>query len=177
MPDTDAAKADLRRRMRDVRRSLRAGADLSERSRAVAVHLGAALVDRRHPVRRVLGYTAVPGEVLTDEVDAWCRSVGAEVVFVDPTPTAGVPVAASWPDVILVPGLAFDRTGARLGQGGGWYDRLLAERAAGCLAVGLAFEEQWVERVPTDLHDQQVDVVVTDLGVTWCCDRDHAAAG
>lgn len=70
------------------------------------------------------------------------------------------------PDLFLVPMLAFDRRGYRLGYGGGFYDRTL--QAAGAvrqvLAVGIAFAEQEVPEVPTGPHDQQLDVIVTDKG-------------
>jgi 5-formyltetrahydrofolate cyclo-ligase len=60
----------------------------------------------------------------------------------------------------LVPGLAFDRAGHRLGRGRGYYDRLLAGRA-GC-KVGVAFQWQLVASVPVTADDVRVDVVVTD---------------
>ncbi len=68
------------------------------------------------------------------------------------------------PRVLLVPLLAFDRAGYRLGYGGGFYDRTLAGlRAAGtALAVGLAFAGQEVESVPRDVNDRRLDWVVTE---------------
>lgn len=70
------------------------------------------------------------------------------------------------PGLLLVPLLAFDRTGARLGYGGGYYDRTLeALRAAGpVLAVGLAYGGQEVECVPVDASDQRLDWIVTETG-------------
>lgn len=71
------------------------------------------------------------------------------------------------PDLVVVPLIAFDRTGARLGQGGGYYDRTLAElrrtrNAPPC--VGLAFAGQEVEAVPHEDHDQKLDAILTELG-------------
>jgi 5-formyltetrahydrofolate cyclo-ligase len=68
------------------------------------------------------------------------------------------------PRVLLVPLLAFDRAGYRLGYGGGFYDRTLAGlRAAGAaLAVGLAFAGQEVESVPRDPNDSRLDWIVTE---------------
>lgn len=63
-------------------------------------------------------------------------------------------------DAVLVPGLAFDLRGARLGRGGGFYDRLLACVRPDCLTIGLAFAEQCVERVPTAEHDRRMDYVI-----------------
>lgn len=62
-------------------------------------------------------------------------------------------VAAEALDMIVVPLVAFDRTGARLGYGGGCYDRYLPTVSASCQIVGIAFDEQRVEHVPTDAHD------------------------
>lgn len=72
-------------------------------------------------------------------------------------------------DILVVPGLAFDRAGNRLGRGGGYYDRLLLGVLQKCkekqwpkpLLVALAFEEQMLDEIPMDSHDMPVDVVVT----------------
>lgn len=71
------------------------------------------------------------------------------------------------PDVVLVPLLAFDRRGFRLGYGGGYYDRTLGglRRGGALLAVGLAFAAQEVETVPTDSWDIPLDLIATELGV------------
>ena len=63
-------------------------------------------------------------------------------------------------ELILVPGLCFDRLGYRLGQGGGYYDRYLA--GYGGTTVGLCRREVLQERVPREEHDRQVDLLVTD---------------
>lgn len=71
------------------------------------------------------------------------------------------------PSVLLVPLLAFDRLGWRLGYGGGYYDRTLdLLRGAGqIMVVGLAYAAQQVEAVPHDGHDQRLDAVATEQGV------------
>ena len=76
-------------------------------------------------------------------------------------PAAGdaIPLAAL--GVVLVPGLAFDDAGRRLGRGGGFYDRLLAELPAETRRIGVCFDEQRVDVIPVEQHDQCVDVVVT----------------
>lgn len=56
-------------------------------------------------------------------------------------------------DMIIVPLVAFDRAGARLGYGGGCYDRYLPILSPTCQIVGIAFDEQRVDHVPTDAHD------------------------
>lgn len=72
-------------------------------------------------------------------------------------------------DLVLVPGMAFDPCGGRVGYGGGNYDRLLrvnAERANCAVHIGLAFDFQVFDRVPMDAHDVPVDLVVTQKGVS-----------
>lgn len=64
-------------------------------------------------------------------------------------------------DMIIVPLVAFDRTGARLGYGGGCYDRYLPTLSATCQVVGIAFDEQRVDHVPTDAHDLPLSHIVS----------------
>ncbi len=66
---------------------------------------------------------------------------------------------------IVVPGLAFDRQGGRIGYGGGYYDRWLAEHAAERV-IGIAFEAQVAERVCTDAGDFPVDMLITECGLS-----------
>ena len=79
-------------------------------------------------------------------------------------PAPGPDAAVLTPSLLLVPLLAFDREGFRLGHGAGYYDMTLAGlRAAGpVLAVGIAYAGQEVARVPREAHDQPLDWVVTE---------------
>lgn len=74
------------------------------------------------------------------------------------------------PDVLMVPMLAFDRKGFRLGYGGGFYDRTLEalRKKKEIVAIGLAYSAQEVERVPHAAHDQPLDFVMTEKGVFAC---------
>jgi 5-formyltetrahydrofolate cyclo-ligase len=69
-------------------------------------------------------------------------------------------------DVALVPGLAVDRNGMRLGRGGGCYDRALGRITPGTFVCALLNSEEVVETVPAEDHDRRVDAVATELGVT-----------
>ncbi|WP_432449469.1 5-formyltetrahydrofolate cyclo-ligase [Aliiroseovarius marinus] len=73
------------------------------------------------------------------------------------------------PEVVVVPLVAFDRKGGRLGYGGGFYDRTLeALRAARpTLAIGYAYGAQEAEALPLEPTDQPLDAIVTDEGVIW----------
>ena len=57
--------------------------------------------------------------------------------------------------------MAFDERGARLGYGGGYYDRLLPRLRRECLRIGFAFDEQLFAEIPAEAHDALMDVVVT----------------
>jgi 5-formyltetrahydrofolate cyclo-ligase len=82
---------------------------------------------------------------------------------------AQVPADGDWlePDLLVVPLLAFDAAGRRLGYGGGFYDRTLAGlRARGPVtAVGFGYAAQEVDEVPADETDQRLDAIVTEAGV------------
>jgi 5-formyltetrahydrofolate cyclo-ligase len=69
------------------------------------------------------------------------------------------------PDILLVPLLAYDDAGYRLGYGGGYYDRSLAALAS-ARAIGIAFGGQRVDILPHDAHDCRLDAVLTENGLT-----------
>lgn len=65
-------------------------------------------------------------------------------------------------DLIIVPGVAFDPYGNRLGYGGGYYDIVLSRKNVNTKTIALAFEEQLVELLPTEEHDIKVDIIITE---------------
>ena len=71
-------------------------------------------------------------------------------------------------DLVVVPGVAFDRSCDRVGYGGGYYDRLLDKRREGVAAIAIAFSIQIVDRVPTGAIDRRIDGLVTELEVIRC---------
>jgi 5-formyltetrahydrofolate cyclo-ligase len=79
-----------------------------------------------------------------------------------PPPPASLPILVEELDLILVPGLAFDLTGNRLGRGAGFYDRFLAGRRPGTIACGVCFEAQLVDRIPTDSWDVPMNTIATE---------------
>jgi 5-formyltetrahydrofolate cyclo-ligase len=68
-------------------------------------------------------------------------------------------------DLILVPGLAFTRDGQRLGRGGGFYDRYLASLPPRAMKLGICFQCQMLESLPSEEHDQRVHAIVTEDGI------------
>ena len=81
-------------------------------------------------------------------------------------PDSGAPECD--PDLLLVPMLAFDHTGYRLGYGGGFYDRTLEHLRSvkSIRAVGVAYEAQRVPTIPREVTDQRLDALLTEAGIT-----------
>ncbi len=92
-----------------------------------------------------------PGETLLPEPFGTVRPTGDIVL----------------PDTLLIPLLAFDAAGGRLGYGGGFYDRTLAA-LPGCLRLGCAFAAQQVDAVPVGPYDVRMDAVATENGIIRC---------
>jgi len=79
------------------------------------------------------------------------------------TSAAEIPIAEI--DLVVVPCVAFDRQGWRLGRGGGFYDRFLSREDLRAASCGLAFSEQVFSTLPQCPHDRAVDIVTTESGV------------
>lgn len=77
-------------------------------------------------------------------------------------------------DIAIIPGSLFDRNGGRLGYGGGYYDRFLADQAPNAVRAALAYEVQVVEKVPLEAHDQLMDFVITEKNIYDCRGKEHA---
>jgi 5-formyltetrahydrofolate cyclo-ligase len=185
-------KTELRRAMLAHRSSLTA----EERAR-LALAAQAALIGSEPFQRAglILLYQAFRGEVSTEQIAAAAVAAGKGLALPrvqreprklflhayagDPTTLAAGAYGIAeprpeWPeveyravDLVVVPGVAFDRQGGRLGYGGGYYDRLLPGiRAAnpGAVLLGLAFDLQVIDRLPSDAHDIPVDAIATERG-------------
>ncbi|MGH2529741.1 MAG: 5-formyltetrahydrofolate cyclo-ligase [Actinomycetota bacterium] len=116
---------------------------------------------RRVVLPKVEGRTIVavgyrPGDPVTE------ASFGA----MEPTDGDVLPPEAV--DVVVAPGLAFDRLGYRVGYGGGFYDRFLRRTGSDAVTIGLCFAVQVVDEVPHRRGDRPMDLVVTDEGVIRC---------
>lgn len=84
-----------------------------------------------------------------------------------PNPSRCKPVPIQKVDIAIIPGLAFDEKGARIGSGKGYYDRFIPELPATTRKVALAFEEQIIPQVPTESHDKHVDIIITDKRIIY----------
>jgi 5-formyltetrahydrofolate cyclo-ligase len=100
----------------------------------------------------------IASELAMEDLDA----MGADRMGL-PVPPELRPVPDGWWDVVLAPLVAFDHACRRVGQGGGYYDALLAARPRP--SVGLAFACQQVPEVPIEPHDRALDAVVTEIGL------------
>jgi 5-formyltetrahydrofolate cyclo-ligase len=117
------------------------------------------LVERGHP----LGLPVVIGRDQPLQFRDWRPGI-ALVPGPFRVPTPPPDAAPVEPRILLVPMLAFDREGYRLGYGGGFYDRTLEQLRGrgGALAVGTAFDGQEVNHVPHATFDQPIDWIVTE---------------
>ena len=85
----------------------------------------------------------------------------------EPNPARCKPVPLQKIDIAIIPGLAFDEKGARIGSGHGYFDRFIPELPATTRKVALAFEEQIIPQVPTESHDKHVDIIITDKRIIY----------
>jgi 5-formyltetrahydrofolate cyclo-ligase len=171
-------KQILRVKMRSAVRSVAGKASASEQIRH---HLRNSAA--WEAARVVFGFVALPGEpdwlggdLPADKTLAFPRisENGTLVFFSGSTFEEGVlgvhePVggtAAPPPDLVIVPGLAFDLTGARLGRGKGFYDRWLAANPT-VRTLGVCFKCQILERIPAEPHDVRVNAILTEEGFIW----------
>lgn len=118
-------------------------------------------------------------EVVTPRIEgegdlAWIRTLPSTPLGTGPlgirTPIGGERVHLADCAVILVPALALDPSGCRLGQGGGYFDRALGAIATqvdgGPLRIGMAYADEVLPDLPAEPHDQGVDLILTETGVT-----------
>ena len=97
-----------------------------------------------------------------DEMEFYDISEGLhEGAFGIMEPLATTPIAPNEIDVMILPGVAFTRKGARLGRGKGFYDKYLTRNGFRAYTIGACFPCQIVEDIPTEQHDKIVDKVVT----------------
>ncbi|WP_372808646.1 5-formyltetrahydrofolate cyclo-ligase [Pontiella sp.] len=176
-------KAELRREMASKRQALDAGW-IDSASAAVVENLQS--LPAFQSAKTVALYMAIGGEVRLDPLFATCRQQGKTTAipvfnpstklyemaaitantrfetgnYGIPEPVAPAPIALAEIDFMVVPGVAFDRRGNRLGRGGGYYDRLLDGFPGVTAAV--AFDFQIVDHVPCAPHDLPVDFLVTE---------------
>jgi len=146
-----------------------------------------------HRARTVLLFASYGSEVHTDDLAKELMKRGKAVAFPKITSVAGLmtlwrikhldaliphkhgirapdvtrsqPIEPITVDCVIYPGLAFTKGLSRLGQGGGYYDRLSTKIADNCARIGVCFETQLVNELPQEAHDAKVHWVVTEVTV------------
>ena len=183
----DPRKINLRQEIRSYLESI--ADSVEEKSRLIFERLmGINAFQQAQLTKRLMGFVSMPLEVNTSPIlgnDSvivpFCRAneiVPIRICSLDELELSGsikiwIPklsvrldtarqVRLEQIDVVLVPGLAFDRFGNRLGRGRGYYDRFLRRLPANVLTIGLAFDGMIREQVFHDAHDQPVKMVVTE---------------
>jgi len=184
---------DLKRRKRALRREVRARRDAlppEERERlGQAVARNLLTLPEVRQASTVMAFSSFGSEVDTRPIIEQLARDGRRVVLprvegrtivpvgyrsgdpVKPSsfgalePAGGDPVRPEEIDVVIVPGLAFDRRGHRVGYGGGFYDRFLGRLRPDALTVSICFSVQVVDEVPNGRGDRPVDLVVTEEGL------------
>jgi len=107
-------------------------------------------------------YTIIPS-ILTD----WNHlSIGAYGIL-EPARSQIVPIEPNTIDLVIIPGIGFDKTGNRMGHGKGYYDRFLP-LAKKAIRIGLCFEFQIKDQIPTEPSDQKVDYIITEERIITC---------
>ncbi len=182
-------KSALRAALRAERRARAATRDTGADDRALAGHVAALVEDLDLRAGAVVtSYAALPGEPPTAALNAWLAARGIRVLLPvtlanldldwhdlsDPTAAPLGLDAIAHADLVLAPGLAADRWGTRMGQGGGCYDKALPRRSPGTAVVVLLHPGELLDpdgTLPREVHDQPVDAVLTadglvDLGLT-----------
>jgi 5-formyltetrahydrofolate cyclo-ligase len=160
----------------------------------LAAHLVA--TDEYRRCRRIVAYAELAGELPLGSVIERARADGKAVLWPRLRPDGALdfaacerveemavgrygvrepprasPAVSPGPDfLLLVPGVAFDARGGRLGRGGGAWDRALAE-SRGAFAFGVGYEFQVVNAVPREAHDRSVDALLTERGARRCSGR------
>jgi 5-formyltetrahydrofolate cyclo-ligase len=92
--------------------------------------------------------------------------MGLRGIF-EPDPNRCKVVPIEYIDIALIPSIALDEKGGRIGSGEGYYDRLIPKLAATCRKVALAYECQIVSQIPMEAHDKHVDIIITEERIIY----------
>jgi len=130
-----------------------------------------AIIKRTHGIGKITVLPAFKPEkhemslMKIDDFPA-CMVPGPRNVFEpDPAQCKMVPIESI--DIAIIPGVAFDEKGGRIGTGEGYYDRLMPKLSVTTRKVALALEDQIVPQVPIESHDKYVDIIITDRRIIY----------
>ncbi len=179
------SKVELRKQFRSLRISV-----MNKDSKAVDALKNLTSLPEWKNAKQVLLYSSIGAELATSPLFARDITVNKKVLlpvtlnlngemgvglwssqlpkgnFNIPEPTPIENYDISQIDIILIPGIAFDKSGGRLGQGKGFYDRFLAQTNS--LRMGYCFEAQLTQNIPMDPHDLFMDYIITESRCIKC---------
>jgi 5-formyltetrahydrofolate cyclo-ligase len=187
-PDVGHEKRALRAELRE-RRRITPSIERSGANTALTEHLKELV--RQTGCRSLSAYLSLPDEPGTRDFLQWACAAGVRVLLpisrVDglldwaefdgkdeqidelgmPAPTSEVlgPIAINKVDLIIVPAAAVDRSGMRMGWGRGYFDKTLGSMENCPPVYAVIFDDELVDRVPSERHDQRIDGVVTPSGI------------
>ncbi len=134
-------------------------------------------VDTKQIIRRSFMYNKIivlpafalePNKTALMKVDDLTRDLTAGPRGnLEPNPSRCKPVPLDCLDIAIIPGIAMDEKGGRLGTGQGYYDRLIPELPVTTRKVGLVFEAQILPVIPLESHDKHVDIVITESRIIY----------
>jgi 5-formyltetrahydrofolate cyclo-ligase len=114
--------------------------------------------------QNVVLFLPLPSEPIITPLKLDCDVRKVPEVIIPQSPKNGLHLPDQI-DLVLVPGLAFSKERHRLGRGGGFFDRMLSDRAKNAFKLAICFSFQVVDAIPVEEHDVKVDAVVTEQGV------------
>jgi len=187
-PDVGHEKRALRAELRE-RRRITPSIERSAANTAITEHLEQLV--RQRGCRSLSAYLSLPDEPGTRDFLNWACAAGIRVLlpisrvdglldwaeydgkdeqideFGMPAPTTEVlgPIAINKVDLIIVPAAAVDRSGMRMGWGRGYFDKTLGSMENCPPVYAVIFDDELVDRVPSERHDQSIDGVVTPSGI------------
>ena len=171
------AESDITKKVRAIEDRLFEFANFLEAKIALLYVSGDNEVQTRNIIKRAYSYNKI---VVLPAFDP--KTFEMELMKVDkfaqelkpgprgvPEPNAGrckiVPIDRI--DIAIIPGIAFDEKGGRIGTGRGYYDRLIPNLAVTTRKVALTLEEQVIPQVPMESHDKHVDIIITDKRIIY----------
>jgi len=171
------AESDIAKKVRAIEDRLFEFANFLEAKIALLYVSGDNEVQTRNIIKRAYSYNKI---VVLPAFDP--KTFEMELMKVDkfaqelkpgprgvPEPNAGrckiVPIDRI--DIAIIPGIAFDEKGGRIGMGRGYYDRLIPNLAITTRKVALTLEEQIIPQIPMESHDKHVDIIITDKRIIY----------
>jgi 5-formyltetrahydrofolate cyclo-ligase len=103
------------------------------------------------------------------KIEKWTDLKPGSFNILEPTKDKKKEISIYNIDLTIIPGVGFDEQGFRLGHGFGYYDNLL-KNSTNAINIGFAFEIQIVEKIPIELHDLPVDLIITEKRIIRCKD-------